>query len=286
MSSSDGSKLAPVTYLFPRGGDGARNTEPLEETEPSEETRPSEETEPSDEKVSSDKWASERDIAPVERNEPAERESSVRFVDLDEAEEPSAGRGRGSAYNAQESADARAEKRAERVAQRQSRSDGEFEPINNVSLHALGRRGISAAEMSEFLLRRGFDAEAVDAECERLLGVGLLDDALLAEALVRTFRERKGLGRGAVAAELKRRKIDPLVIENTLSEIDSDDDSGRALELAIKRAPQLRNLDYATAQRRLSAFLMRKGYSSSAVSTAVATALAGNQSRSGGPVFR
>ena len=68
MSSSDGSKLAPVTYLFPRGGDGARNTEPVEETEPSEETRPSEETEPSDEKVSSDKWASEREIAPVERN--------------------------------------------------------------------------------------------------------------------------------------------------------------------------------------------------------------------------
>ena len=274
MSSSDGSKLAPVTYLFPRGGDGTRTTEPLEETEPS------------DEAVFSAEQVSAENAAPHRETVPAERESSVRFVDLDEADDPSPGHERGSAYSAQESADARAEKRAERVAQRQSRSDGEFEPINNVSLHALGRRGISAAEMSEFLLRRGFDAEAVDAECERLLGVGLLDDALLAEALVRTFRERKGLGRGAVAAELKRRKIDPLVIENTLSEIDSDDDSGRALELAIKRAPQLRNLDYATAQRRLSAFLMRKGYSSSAVSSAVATALAGNQSRSGGPVFR
>ena len=280
MSSSDGSKLAPVTYLFPRGGDGTRTTEPSEEIEPSEETALSDET------VPSEGWFSERDVTPPEQAVPAERESSVRFVDLDEGEEPSSGRGRGSAYSSQDSADARAEKRAERVSQRQSRSDGEFEPINNVSLHALGRRGISTAEMSEFLLRRGFDSEAVDAECERLLGVGLLDDTLLAEALVRTFRERKGLGRGAVAAELKRRKIDPLVIENTLSEIDSDDDSGRALELAIKRAPQLRNLDYATAQRRLSAFLMRKGYSSSAVSSAVATALAGNQSRSGGPVFR
>lgn len=274
MSSSDGSKLAPVTYLFPRGGEGARATELSEETEPSDET------------VFPEERISGEDAAPPEQTAPAQRESSVRFVDLNEAEEPSPHRAHSGAHSAQESADARAEKRAERVAQRQSRSDGEFEPINNVSLHALGRRGISAAEMSEFLLRRGFDADAVDAECERLLRVGLLDDALLAEALVRTFRERKGLGRGAVAAELKRRKIDPLVIENTLSEIDSDDDSGRALELAIKRAPQLRNLDYATAQRRLSAFLMRKGYSSSAVSSAVATALAGSQSRSGGPVFR
>ena len=276
MPSPDGEqKLAPVTFLFaPRG-----------EQEEEQATAPS----------------GEHTAAParLERVLPAprERESSVRFVALHEDEEPAEAEQSGASTTgrfsptAQEAADVRAEKRAERTAKREStkrdsRADGEFEPINNVSLHALGRRGISVAEMTDLLLRRGFDADAVSTECDRLLGVGLLDDALLAEALVRTFRERKGLGRSAVSAELKRRKIDPLVIEQTLSEIDSDDDSGRALELALKRAPQLRNLDYATAQRRLTAFLMRKGYSSSAVSGAVSTALSGNQSRSGGPVFR
>lgn len=261
MSSPDGQeKLAPVTFLFAARGEQAE--QPIEPSGEEPLTPPRLERVPA---------------APVEC------ESSVRFVALDEPEEATTSH---VGPTAQESADVRAEKRAERAAQRQSRNDGEFEPINNVSLHALGRRGISTAEMSDLLLRRGFEADAVSAECDRLLGVGLLDDALLAEALVRTFRERKGLGRGAVAAELKRRKIDPLVIEHTLSEIDSDDDNGRALELALKRAPQLRNLDYATAQRRLSAFLMRKGYSSSAVSSAVSAALSGNQSRSGGPVFR
>jgi regulatory protein len=181
---------------------------------------------------------------------------------------------------------ARVEPPSERVGKKNPRSDSEFEPINNVSLYALGRRGISAEEMNDLLLRRGFDADEVSAECARLLGAGLLDDSLLAEALVRTFRERKGLGRSAVAAELRRRKLDPLVIEQTLSEIDSDGDGERALELALKRAPQLRNLDSATAQRRLSAFLLRKGYSGQAVSRAVSTALAGGSSRSAGPTFR
>lgn len=263
MASPDGQeKLAPVTFLFAHRG---------EQTEQGAVSEPSGET-------------------PL-------RESTVRFVDLypESESEPEApdslvnephSRYGQPKPDEQAARDARAEKRAERVAQRSSRGDGEFEPINNVSLHALGRRGISAAEMNDFLLKRGFDADAVSAECDRLLRVGLLDDALLAEALVRSLRERKGLGRGAVSAELKRRKVDPLVIEQTLSELDSDDDAGRALELAIKRAPQLRNLDHATAQRRLSAFLMRKGYSSSAVSSAVSTALAGGSSRSGGPVFR
>lgn len=263
MASPDGQgKLAPVTFLFARRGEQHEESvaEPSGESEPAlVQTRP----------------------------QAVERESTVRFVALDSPSEPDTAAA--DVLDAERVADRlaiRAEKRAERPAKASARDDGEFEPINNVSLHALGRRGISTAEMNELLLRRGFDDDAVSAECDRLLGVGLLDDAVLAEALVRSLRERKGLGRGAVAAELKRRKIDPLVIEQILSEIDSDDDSGRALELALKRAPQLRNLDYATAQRRLSAFLMRKGYSSSAVSSAVATALSGTQSRSGGPVFR
>jgi hypothetical protein len=51
----------------------------------------------------------------------------------------------------------------------------------------------------------------------------------------------------------------------------------------MKRAPQLRGLDHETAKRRLGAFLMRKGYSGSAVSAAVAVALEKPRT---GPQFR
>ncbi len=157
---------------------------------------------------------------------------------------------------------------------------GQFQPINNVSMHALARRGMSAEEMASYLAGRDFDETEVELECERLLGVGLLDDFALAETLVRSMRERKGLGRSSIASELRRRKIDPSAIEHGLEQL-GDDELDRAIAIAEKRAPQLRNLDAETAKRRLGAFLMRKGYSGSVVSTAVAQALAPS-----GPVFR
>ena len=165
---------------------------------------------------------------------------------------------------------------------RGDRPDGRFERINNVSMNALARRGISAAEMVDLLVKRGFERDEVDTECDRLLGVGLLDDQALAETLVRTLTQRKGLGRSALTAELRRRKLDATAIETALAELDTDDELIRAVELAERRAPQLRSLDAETARRRLGAFLMRKGYSGSVVSAAVARALA----PSGGPVFR
>jgi len=101
---------------------------------------------------------------------------------------------------------------------------------------------------------------------------------------VRTLRERKGLGRGALAAELRRRQLDPTAIELAMDGLDGDE-LERALELAHKRAAQLRSYDRETAARRLGAFLQRKGYSGSVVSTAVQRALAPGAS-STGPVFR
>lgn len=159
---------------------------------------------------------------------------------------------------------------------------GSFLPINNVSMRALARRGMSAREMRDYLIGREFDETEVEFECERLVGVGLLDDALLAETLVRTLRERKGFGRGAIVSELRRRHLDPLAIEAALEEeTGGDAEIDRAVAIAEKRARQLTSLDPETAKRRLGAFLQRKGYSGSIVSTAVARALTPS-----GPVFR
>ncbi|MCU1441515.1 MAG: regulatory protein RecX [Rhodoglobus sp.] len=157
---------------------------------------------------------------------------------------------------------------------------GRFDAINNVSMHALARRGMSSREMRDYLVGREFEVDAVDAEIERLQGVALLDDGELAETLVRTLRDRKGLGRAALTAELRRRHLEGDAIEGALGALD-DDELERAVEIAIKRAPQLRSLDQTTAKRRLGAFLMRKGYSGSVVSKAVARAL-----EPSGPVFR
>ncbi len=160
---------------------------------------------------------------------------------------------------------------------------GRFQRINNVSMNALARRGMSTAEMRDYLAKRGFEEAETELECERLLGVGLLDDFALAETLIRTLRQRKGLGRSALVAELRRRRLDAEAIDAALEDLD-DDELARAIDLAVKRAPQLRSLDDQTARRRLGGFLMRKGYSGGVVQAAVDRALSAPRSGTG-PFF-
>ena len=154
----------------------------------------------------------------------------------------------------------------------------------NVAMHALTRRGMSIAEMTKLLETREIEPDEVEAEIARLEGVGLLDDAALAENLVRTLSERKGLGRSAITAELRRRKVDQVAIEEAIGSIDTDDELNRAIEVAVKRAGQLSSYDPATAKRRLGAYLQRRGYSGSVFSAAMEAAL--NPSRGGGVQFR
>ena len=155
----------------------------------------------------------------------------------------------------------------------------------NVSLHALSRRGVSSHEMEKLLRSRDLDESVVSDEIERLERVGLLDDAELAATLVRAKQERKGLGRGAVTSELRARGIDPAVIDEALAETDDDEEQQRADEWARKRAGSLRGLDRETAERRLNGYLMRRGYRSEVVRRAVEKALPRGGSARGGVRF-
>ena len=170
--------------------------------------------------------------------------------------------------------------------------DGDDEPpedleaqrtrAENVSLHALSRRGVSSSEMASLLASRDLDPEVVADEVSRLEGVGLLNDRELAENLVRAKQERKGLGRGAVTSELRSRGIAPELIEQAMAEIDDDDEQARADEWARKRSSSLQGLDRATAERRLNGYLMRRGYRSETIRRAVEKALPrGGGSRGG-----
>ncbi|WP_108248584.1 regulatory protein RecX [Planctomonas deserti] len=156
-----------------------------------------------------------------------------------------------------------------------------LQDIETVSMRALTRRGMSRWELGDLLARREYDIEAIEAELDRLQRVDLLDDAALAETVVRTKHERKGLGRNALARELAQRHIDPAVIDEAVSAIDDEDEQAMATEMAVKRARQFSSLDAATAERRLTGYLMRRGYSSSIVREATRVALAGHGRGSG-----
>lgn len=181
-------------------------------------------------------------------------------------------------------ADAPASDTPEASASGRRGSERQARRAENVSLAGLTRRNMSRWEIEGLLRSREIDEQLIEAEVARLESVGLIDDAALAETLVRTQHERKGLGRQAIISELRRRHIDQQLIDEALEQLEAGDERERARELAEKRASQLRSYDAATAERRLTAFLMRKGYSSSIVRDAVAGALKGG-GRSGGVRF-
>ena len=148
----------------------------------------------------------------------------------------------------------------------------------DVSVRALTRRDLSRWELEQVLRARDLDEEAVAAEITRLEDIGLIDDAALADMLVRTRHERKGLGRSALALELRRRHVAQHDIDAALVQIDDEDERATAVRLARDRVRRLHGLDQETAVRRLSGYLMRKGYSSDVVRSAVREALPSHRS--------
>lgn len=163
--------------------------------------------------------------------------------------------------------------------------DAQRRRAENVSMHALTRRGVSSAELARVLRDRDLDEEVVADEVARLERVGLLDDAQLARDLVEVGQRRKGLGRQALAGELRQRGLAAEVVEAALDDIDDDDEQGRADEWARKRASSLRGLDRETAERRLNGYLQRRGYRGEVVRRAVERALPRGGSRGGGVRF-
>jgi regulatory protein len=145
----------------------------------------------------------------------------------------------------------------------------------HVAMAALTRHDASEGELRAKLLAKGLDDEAVQAELDRLRAAGLVDDAALADRLVRSLRERKGLGDGALRPALKARHLPAAVIEAALAANAEDDEvaEDRLQDVADDRARRLVSLPDDVAERRLTAYLLRRGYGGSSVRSAVREAL-------------
>ncbi|MBM7387959.1 regulatory protein [Clavibacter michiganensis] len=164
-------------------------------------------------------------------------------------------------------AEAEEERAAERTPERQRRR------ADNVLANRLRGRGLSLAEAREVLDGAEIDPDIAEETLARYVSLQYIDEAALAEQILHTHLDRKGLGRRSVEMEMRRRKLDPLVIEEAMAE-QPDDELARATEVAMKRVGQLSSYDDETAERRLTSFLMRRGYGGGVVRDAAKAALA------------
>ena len=116
------------------------------------------------------------------------------------------------------------------------------------------------AQLAATLRRRGVPQDAANAVLGRFAEVGLIDDAMFADAWVESRHHGRGLGRRALAAELNQRGVERGDIQAAVAKLSP------ATELATARALVERRLDSTTGQpvqvrvRRLAGMLARKGY--------------------------
>jgi regulatory protein len=150
--------------------------------------------------------------------------------------------------------------------------------LENLVVRALARKDLSEWEVTEILAANGVERSAFEGFLTIYRSKGYVDDYAFAEREIERLHRRKGFGRSQIQRELSARRVSSEIVSDLLSALDDDDELARALELAEKKAPSLLRLDRATAERRLSSFLQRKGYPSQVVRDAVSKTLVAGSS--------
>lgn len=146
-----------------------------------------------------------------------------------------------------------------------------------ICLRLLTDRARTRQELAQALRRKGVPDDAAAAVLGRFDEVGLIDDAAFAQQWVRSRHAVRGLGRRALAVELRRKGVADELAGEALDTIDRVSEERRARELVDRKlrtaqagTPQQR----ATLGRRLVGMLARKGYPAGVAYTVVREALA------------
>lgn len=146
-------------------------------------------------------------------------------------------------------------------------------------LRLLTVRARTRAELEAQLTKRGYPDEVTARVLDRLVEVGLLDDAAFAEQWVRTRRANAGKGKRALAAELRTKGVDPDLIAQTLDSVDAGEWRVRAEELVATKLRREKLDDEVKVTRRLVAMLARRGYNQGMAFDVVSTQLAQERER-------
>jgi len=129
-----------------------------------------------------------------------------------------------------------------------------------IALRLLESQPRTRAELARAMARRGVPPDAATAVLDRFEDVGLIDDDAFAAAWVQSRHTGRGLGRRALAHELRRRGVDEQTVRDAVSVVSSDDEQTAARALAQRRLRSMSGLPRETQLRRLVAMLARKGF--------------------------
>ena len=134
------------------------------------------------------------------------------------------------------------------------------EVARKILLDQLTGQARSRAELATKLAKRRVPGDVAERLLSRFEEVGLIDDAAFSRSWIESRQPGKGLGRRALAQELRRKGIDEEVAREALEEIAPDVEEDAARALVRRKIRTFRGVDRATATRRLAGMLARKGH--------------------------
>ena len=146
-----------------------------------------------------------------------------------------------------------------------------------ICLRLLTDRARTVKELRDALVRKEIPERVADRVLARFDEVGLVDDEAFAGQWVRSRHRHRGLGRRAIAQELRRKGVAKEVADEALTEIDAESEEARARELVAKKIRTVKvgtREERASASRRLVGMLARKGYGAGVAYSVVREAIA------------
>jgi regulatory protein len=138
----------------------------------------------------------------------------------------------------------------------------------NILLHQLTRSAKTEHQLREVLVKREIPRELIDSAIADFVAAGLIDDLAFAKGFL-SSRLAKGKAVRLIGRELRSKGVPDSIIETVCSEITIEDQREQVMQLAKKRAVRLAGLDAEVRRRRLSGYLLRRGFPAALVSQAV-----------------
>jgi regulatory protein len=149
------------------------------------------------------------------------------------------------------------------------------EAARQICLRLLTAGPRTRAQLATALRKRRIPDEVAETVLGRFAEVGLIDDAVFAQAWVETRHHGRGLARRALSAELRQRGVAADQVRLAVSSLGPQDEAAMARQLVARRVAATRGRPLPARVRHLVGVLARKGYPAGLAYQVVREALAG-----------
>ena len=129
----------------------------------------------------------------------------------------------------------------------------------NFSLKYLSFRARSTKEIKDYLSRKNFDEQTIDAAINKLNELKFLNDDEFGRQWIESRQKHKGKSKFILKNELRLKGLENDIIELLLAEAADDFETARTL--FVKKKKVLGKLEPEEFRKKMGSFLQRRGYS-------------------------